>query len=114
MLNADRSLHTLPTVVQHTLHRTVQEALTNAAKHAPGAPVRITVATTARDVELSVLNGPATKPRSLDLPSGGNGLIGLRERATLLGGEFAAAPEADQFRLRMRLPLPPATSRTPP
>ncbi|MGW8991014.1 sensor histidine kinase [Streptomyces zhihengii] len=114
VLNADRPLHTLPTVVQHTLHRTVQEALTNAAKHAPGAPVRITVATTARDVELTVLNGPATKPRSLDLPSGGNGLIGLRERATLLGGEFAAAPEADQFRLRMRLPLPPPTSRTPP
>ncbi|MGP3918329.1 sensor histidine kinase [Nonomuraea sp. 10N515B] len=76
----------------------VQEGLTNAAKHAPGAAVRVTVA----PHRVSVRNGP---PRSR--PSarpGGLGLAGLRERVRLMGGTLTAGPAAGGFELAVELP----------
>ncbi|WP_327584744.1 histidine kinase [Nonomuraea sp. NBC_00507] len=76
----------------------VQEGLTNAAKHAPGAAVRVTVA----PHRVSVRNGP---PRSR--PSarpGGLGLAGLRERVRLVGGTLTAGPVAGGFELAVELP----------
>ena len=69
------------------LYRIVQESLTNAAKHAPGAPVRVE-ATFAADVRVEVSN-PLTSP---DGPSdvGGLGIPGMTERAALLGGSLTA------------------------
>ncbi|MGW6857445.1 sensor histidine kinase [Streptomyces xanthophaeus] len=102
----------LPTVVQQALHRTVQESLTNAAKHAPGAQVEVALVCRTDRVDLTVSNGPPAGPPAHDLPSGGNGLIGLRERASLLGGTFGAGPEAGGFVVRLSLPAhPPPAGR---
>ncbi|MEV5478180.1 histidine kinase [Streptomyces sp. NPDC052207] len=99
----------LPTVVQQALYRTLQEALTNAAKHAPGASVDVDLHCRVDGVHLTVSNGPATRSPDDDLPSGGHGLVGLRERAALLGGHIDAAPSADGFRVALHLPSRPST-----
>ncbi|MGM9470252.1 sensor histidine kinase [Streptomyces murinus] len=98
----------LPTVVQQALYRTLQETLTNAAKHAPGASVDVDLHCRADGVYLTVTNGPATRPPDHVLPSGGNGLVGLRERAVLLGGQIDAGPHAAGFRVALQLPAYPA------
>lgn len=90
--------------LQRAVYRTVQEGLTNARKHAPGAPVRVSVRTTTATIDVVVHNGAPTAP-ALTLPSGGAGLRGLRERAELLGGRLDASPEPDGgYRLRVTLP----------
>jgi signal transduction histidine kinase len=86
------------------LFRIVQEALTNAINHAPGAPVRVRVAVESGSVELEVVNGVPTGP---DLgPGGGRGLIGMRQRVALYDGVLEAAPSPEGgFRVRASLPL---------
>ncbi|WP_328942463.1 histidine kinase [Streptomyces sp. NBC_00250] len=80
---------TLPGMSGLALHRVVQEGLTNAAKHAPGAAVSVAVTQDARNVRVEVVNGPGT-----DTPAGasggtGTGLVGLDERVRLAGGTLA-------------------------
>jgi len=92
----------LPALVDRAVHRVVQEALTNAARHAPGAPVLVRVEHTAGTVEVAVSNTrPQDAPRS---PGGGSGLVGLRERVRLLGGTLRAESGADGFTVVARLP----------
>ncbi|MCQ4041558.1 sensor histidine kinase [Streptantibioticus rubrisoli] len=96
----------LPEPVERAAYRTVQEALTNVRKHAPGAATTVTVVVAQESLRVCVRNGPASAqaPRP-DLPGGGHGIVGLRERATLLGGTLAAAPEPDGgFAVRLELP----------
>ncbi|MFF2899857.1 sensor histidine kinase [Streptomyces sp. NPDC057966] len=77
-------------------HRVVQEALTNAAKHAPGARVDVRVTHAAGETTVRVENGPAPAPaRAEDVPGTGRGLIGLDERVRLTGGEFTYGPYGD-------------------
>jgi signal transduction histidine kinase len=76
---------------QRAIYRTVQEALTNARKHAPGAAVSVSVVNSGDGADVSVVNGPGSRP-VLELPSSRHGLLGLRQRAELLGGRFAAGP----------------------
>jgi DNA-binding NarL/FixJ family response regulator len=85
----------LDAVVERAAYRVVQEALTSAGKHAPGAPVAVILDYQAANLVIRVVNRRAT--RSADaaaqprpLPSGGHGLIGLRERVHALGGELRA------------------------
>lgn len=80
-------------------HAVVQEGLTNAAKHAPGAAVEVTV-TPHRVV---VRNGPPARA-PLGATTGGFGLAGLRERAHLAGGTLRAAPADGGFELAAELP----------
>ncbi|MEV4174883.1 histidine kinase [Nonomuraea sp. NPDC049709] len=76
----------------------VQEGLTNAAKHAPGAAVEVSVS----PLRVRVRNGPArSRPTGR---SGGLGLAGLRERVRLAGGTLAAGPVGDGFELSVTLP----------
>jgi signal transduction histidine kinase len=77
--------------VSGAVYRTVQEALTNIRKHAVGASATVLIDAEEEDVLVEVRNTAAASPSS-SLPSGGHGLVGLRERATLLGGEFSAGP----------------------
>ncbi|PRX98586.1 sensor histidine kinase [Allonocardiopsis opalescens] len=93
--------------VERTAYRVVQEGLTNAAKHAPGAAVRVTVAYRAGAVAVTVANGPPGPRTAPPLPSGGHGLVGLRERAALIGGALSAGPEPGGagWRLTAELPL---------
>ncbi|MEW2222529.1 histidine kinase [Streptomyces sp. NPDC006990] len=90
-----------PDAVERAAYRTVQEALTNVRKHAPGAHVRVTVrvcdsGTADARLTVAVRNSPPTAPtRTQTYPEGGHGLLGLRERALLLGGACHAGPTAD-------------------
>ncbi|MGI5160920.1 sensor histidine kinase [Microbispora sp. CA-102843] len=81
----------LPQAVNISAYRIVQEALTNARQHAPGARVSIEIAYRPALLALRIADdgpGPAEKTPELS----GHGLIGMRERATALGGWFAAGP----------------------
>lgn len=92
--------------VEQTVYRVVQEALTNVHKHAPGAKTRVLLAHRVAEVAVLVLNGPSdAASQSAGLPSGGNGLVGMRERVTGLGGGFVSgATEAGGFRVSAVLP----------
>jgi signal transduction histidine kinase len=84
-----------PDVVERAAYRTVQETLTNITKHAPGAQVTVHVAPWERGLRVSVRNGPPPGQPTTGLPGGRHGLIGLRERAELLGGTLRAGPTSD-------------------
>jgi signal transduction histidine kinase len=81
-------------VVSRAAYRIVQEALTNAGKHAPGAPVTVTVERTADELVVRVVNGPGREPARA-AAGGGFGLIGLRERVRTLDGRLRAEPRLD-------------------
>ncbi|GAA3660360.1 signal transduction histidine kinase [Lentzea atacamensis] len=83
--------------VSGAVYRTVQEALTNIRKHATGASATVLIDAddTAGDVLVEVRNTPPSGDEGSSLPSGGHGLVGLRERAALLGGQFSAGPTED-------------------
>ncbi|WP_019631109.1 sensor histidine kinase [Actinomadura atramentaria] len=83
--------------------RTAQEALTNVRKHAPGADVRVDLAYTPCEIRLAVADTGAAGP-PLDLAGGGYGLVGMRERAELIGGTLEAGPDGKGFRVSLRVP----------
>jgi signal transduction histidine kinase len=87
----------IPEAVSLAAYRIVQEALANAARHAPGGPVRIAGRLAGQRLELAIRNGPAVP--GIDPPpaaaGAGHGVVGMRERATLLGGTLAAGRDPD-------------------
>jgi signal transduction histidine kinase len=88
---------------QRTIYRTVQEALTNVRKHAPGATATVRITQTDTDLIVVITNTRPTRP-TVPLPSAHHGLVGLRERAELLGGTVEAGPTDDGgFRVRLSL-----------
>ncbi|MEV4558833.1 histidine kinase [Kitasatospora sp. NPDC049285] len=94
-----------PEAVERAAYRTVQECLTNISKHAPGAAVTVTVTARGHRLHVDVHNGPPPAHGPTPLPGGGHGLVGLRERAALLGGTFTAAPTRDGgFSVHAELP----------
>jgi signal transduction histidine kinase len=80
--------------VEQTAYRVVQEALTNAHKHAVGAKTLVRVAYRTEEIAVLVENGPPDAQPSAGLPSGGNGLVGMKERVSALGGGFVAGPNS--------------------
>ncbi|MEV6954916.1 sensor histidine kinase [Streptomyces sp. NPDC051183] len=80
--------------VELTAYRIVQEALSNCLRHAPGSRVEVGIAYGPRELHLCVANSAPTRPAP---PShgAGHGLLGMRERAGMLGGELAAGPRPD-------------------
>ncbi len=85
----------VPGPVSRAAYRTVQEGLTNVRKHAAGARASVRVQARENVLVIEVSNDRPRRRRSTGLPSGGHGLLGLRERAGLLGGSFDAGPTAD-------------------
>ncbi|MCO5970760.1 sensor histidine kinase [Actinoallomurus soli] len=85
--------------------RTAQEALTNARKHAPGADVAVDLRYLDRWCELEVRDTGGTGPGPLAATGGGYGLVGMRERAELIGGTLEAGPQEKGFRVLLRVPL---------
>lgn len=83
--------YTPPAATGLTAYRVVQEALTNAARHAPGAPVRVEVAHDGGELCIAVHNG-ASRESVRPSKAGGHGLIGMRERVELLGGSLHYGP----------------------
>ncbi|MFD7921460.1 sensor histidine kinase [Streptomyces sp. NPDC059740] len=99
----------LPPDAHLTVRRVTQEALTNVRKHAPGALVTVRLTYGEREVELEVSDTGATSvgeavPAELGGSGSGYGLVGMRERAELLGGTLRCGPGEDGFTVRMRLP----------
>ncbi len=88
-----------------TAYRIVQEALSNARRHASGAPVAITVVDNGADLELTVINGRGA-PINANPTGGSQGLIGMYERATMLGGSLTTGATPDGgFRVHGKIPL---------
>lgn len=100
----------LAPAADHTGYRIVQEGLTNAAKHAPGAAIAVNLRYEPDSLLVEVANGPVPPGEARaagqgDAVSGGQGLTGLRERARLVGGMVFTGPAEDGgFRLAGVLP----------
>ncbi|MEI7032403.1 sensor histidine kinase [Streptomyces pratensis] len=105
-LSVDGELRPYPPEVEQTAFRVVQEALTNVHKHAAGARTWVRLAHREAEVAMQVENGPSDAAvADAGLPSGGNGLVGMRERVLGLGGVFVSGPtEAGGFRVSAVLP----------
>ncbi|MBM0234801.1 sensor histidine kinase [Micromonospora sp. STR1_7] len=103
----------LPPGLELTVYRVVQEALTNALKHAGvGADVDLTLSYTADAVVVRAADDGRGRPVVSPAPSGGHGLLGMRERVTVYDGSLTAGRQpAGGWQLEARLPLPsdPAT-----
>jgi signal transduction histidine kinase len=94
--------------VEQTAYRVVQEALTNVHKHAAGAKTHVRLAHRSAEIAMQVENEPPPEPGSAEaarLPSGGNGLVGMKERVSALGGVFVSGPtDAGGFRVSAVIP----------
>ena len=98
---------TLPPGVDLSAYRIVQEALTNALKHAGPARARVTVRYAPNQLELEVADDGAGTTSGAD--GGGHGLVGMRERVAVFGGVLEADRRVEGgYRLRATLPLGPS------
>jgi signal transduction histidine kinase len=101
----------LPEGVDLSAYRIVQEALSNAMRHAPGSRVVVQVAYRPDSLALEICNdavAPVLVGSGARAAGGGHGLVGMRERATMLGGSLAAGPTGDGgFRVSAVLPVSP-------
>jgi signal transduction histidine kinase len=102
----------LPSGTRTALYRITQEALTNVLKHAgEQATVIVSEDWRAEAVALTITSSGGVQAKATDpltgeaLPGLGLGLIGMRERAELLGGELSAGPTAEGFRVRAKIPF---------
>jgi signal transduction histidine kinase len=91
----------VPAAAGYAAYRVVQEALTNARKHAPGARVGVVVATTPQLVELCITNPVAEPPTGL---GAGRGLAGMRERVEALGGRLSVRAAGTEFEVEAVIP----------
>lgn len=103
-LSVDTGARALPAEAGLAVARTAQEALTNVCKHAPGASVSVAVRRRGRWCELVVRDDGGQ--RAGTAPAGnGYGLVGMRERAELLGGSLSAKAEEKGFAVVLRVPV---------
>ncbi|WP_437112804.1 sensor histidine kinase [Streptomyces syringium] len=99
------SVRPLPQGVELSAYRIVQEALSNVLRHAPGAQARVEISYVLGGLGLRVVNGP---PNRLAKPSpgAGHGVLGMRERVTMLGGEMTAeATDEGGYEIAAFLPV---------
>ncbi|MFI0775826.1 sensor histidine kinase [Streptomyces sp. NPDC021212] len=97
----------LPQGVELSAYRIVQEALSNALRHAPGSTARVEVAYVLGGLGLRIVNGPPTKAVSPS-PGMGHGLLGMRERVTMLDGEIRAGAREENggYEVTVFIPAP--------
>jgi signal transduction histidine kinase len=97
----------LPASVELSAYRIVQEALTNALKHSGGSRARVTIRYEPDSLELEITDdGHGSLQRMSGAAGAGRGLIGMRERVAIFGGELSAGPMAEGgYRVHARLPL---------
>ncbi|WP_405745344.1 histidine kinase [Streptomyces sp. NBC_01525] len=87
------------------VRRVAQEALTNVRKHGPGARIGVRLTYTEDTIGLEVRNTMGcTEPDALACSGSGYGLVGMRERAELLGGTLESGPEGESFVVRLQVP----------
>ncbi|MGW5363794.1 sensor histidine kinase [Actinopolymorpha pittospori] len=106
----DAAPDVLPVLTSQAAYRVVQEGLTNATKHAPGAPVRVRLRDDDDLVTVTVTNdapagsSPGSPGSHRPGASGGRGLVGLAERVRVAGGRLSAGPHRGGFRITAQLP----------
>ncbi|MGC0337341.1 sensor histidine kinase [Streptomyces sp. SLBN-8D4] len=94
----------LPVEASQAVRRVAQEALTNVRKHAPGARIRMRLEYAEEQVTL-VVRDSGGSPGELTTTGGGYGLLGMRERAELLGGSLHAGPDDEGFVVTLKVPV---------
>ncbi|MGW8767702.1 sensor histidine kinase [Streptomyces sp. NPDC055815] len=102
-LTVDGALGPVPEALSREAYRIVQEGLTNAARHAGGAPVTVRLDARTEELEITMENPLPDRP-PVTRPDGGRGLRGIAERARLLGGTASAGPAGAVWRLAVRIP----------
>ncbi|MGZ9928561.1 sensor histidine kinase [Streptomyces sp. NC-S4] len=103
----------LPPGVELSAYRIIQEALSNVLRHAPGAETSVGLVYARDALCLRVVNGPAALPAAPS-PGAGHGVIGMRERVALLGGELAVGPTPEGgYEVNAALPTCPGSAPTP-
>ncbi|MEV0971355.1 sensor histidine kinase [Microtetraspora glauca] len=96
----------LPPGLDLSAYRLIQEALTNVLKHAQAAGVDVTIAYGPDELSVVVINDGAGSGRTPHGGGGGHGLIGMRERTAMYGGELSAGPiTGGGYRVFARFPL---------
>ena len=99
----------LPPGVDLSAYRVIQEALTNVLKHAPSAPATVTIDYAADAVTVEVADEGPARPAGGDrdrAAGSGHGIIGMRERVAVFGGELTAGPRPEGgFLVRARFPV---------
>jgi signal transduction histidine kinase len=113
----DGDPYPVPRALDLSAYRIVQEALTNTLKHAGRAQADVVLRYGADHIELRVTDTTTVvdatrigQPAPTEAPASGHGLVGMRERVAMLGGELDAAPTAVGFAVRARLPVAPLTA----
>jgi len=116
-IHVDGQRGPVPPGVDLSAYRIIQEALTNVIKHAASSCAEVTICYRADSVSVEIVNeGPARPGVGARVgvrgrAESGHGIIGMRERVAVFGGEFAAGPEpGGGFRVRARLPIAEVTS----
>lgn len=110
-LTYDGEPPSLPPLADVTFYRVAQEALANARDHAPGAPVRIELRHGPAQVALEVRNDAGSPGSARPAGRRGFGLVGLRERAQIIGAQLEAGPvPAGGWRVAIMLPLDPRSA----
>ncbi|GAA3924652.1 sensor histidine kinase [Actinoplanes auranticolor] len=103
-LRTDGNLAAVPAPVSHVAYRVVQEACTNALRHAGGAATEVDLRIDGECLEVGVHNH-AGRSAPAQVRGSGRGLAGLRERVGDLGGTLQAGPAGDGYRVHARIPL---------
>lgn len=102
----------LPATIGVVLYRILQEALTNAVRHAPGVATTVRLAVTGTQVAMCVDTAPLPAPRPPANPTDGTGLASMRERAGAVGGTCTAGRYADGWRVEVSVPIRDAGTAT--
>jgi signal transduction histidine kinase len=100
-LELEGALGSVPLDTGLAAYRIAQESLANAAKHAPGSPVRLRVFVGPAALDLSISN---TRTGPSPSSHGGRGIPGMSERAALIGGTVSAQPIGDEWEVHAVLP----------
>jgi signal transduction histidine kinase len=100
----------VPAAVDLAAYRIVQESITNAAQHAPGSAVRLTLVH--RDGDLLIELENDLVPGAAPGDGTRTGLLGLAERASAVGGSVSAGPDGEHWRVRASLPVPAPVGAT--
>lgn len=120
-LTVEGEVRELPRALDVSAYRIVQEALTNVLRHAPGSSARVRIRYTPGGVDVEVrdetsadalvlaaqtggLGGGTTNRADESSPVGGHGLVGMRERTEMFGGEFSAGHHETGFEVHAHLP----------
>jgi signal transduction histidine kinase len=107
-LRTTGSDYLLPSPIQLTVFRIVQETLTNVVKHAPGAKAAVAIDVSDHEVRIEVVDTGSTRPEATtgDTERTGHGIVGMRERTGAFGGSLTAGPmPSGGFQVSASLPL---------